>query len=41
MVLGMRKELVLQKDGDIVRRGSNVRVSHDGGGIICYDKDVI
>jgi len=37
----MRKELVLQKGGDVVRCGNGVRVSRDGGGIICYNKKVV
>jgi len=41
MALGMRKELVLWKDGDVVRCGSDVRVSWDGGGIMCYNKEVV
>jgi len=41
MVLAMRKELVLQKDGDVVRRVSDVRVLRDGGSFISYDKEVV
>jgi len=41
MVLGIRKELVLRKDGDILRLKKDVRVSRNGGGIICYDEEVV
>ena len=30
-----------RKDGDVGRRGEGVRMSEDGGGIICYDKEVV
>ena len=35
------KELLLRKDGDVERRGNGVRVLGEGGGIICYDKEVV
>jgi len=33
-------ELVLQKGGDVDGCGDGVGTLEDGGGIICYDKEV-
>jgi len=41
IVLEKWDELVLQKGGDIERRGNSVRVLRKGGSIICYDKEVV
>jgi len=35
------KELVLQKGGDMDGRRDGVGILEDGGGIICYDKEVV
>jgi hypothetical protein len=40
IVLGGRKELELRKDEDCEGCGNGVRMLRDGGGIICYDKEV-
>jgi len=32
---------VLQKGGDVERRGNGVRVLGEGGGIIWYDEEVV
>ena len=41
MVLDRGKELMLRKDGDVDRRGEGEGMLDDGGGIICYDKEVV
>jgi len=41
MAPGGRKEFVLQRGGDVDRRGDGVGIWPDGGGIICYDKDAV
>ena len=41
IVLEMRNELVLRKDGDVERCGKGVRVLWKGGSIIYYDKEVV
>jgi len=32
---------VLRKGGDLDRFGDGIRMLEDGGGIICYDKEVV
>jgi len=32
---------VLRKGGDMDRCGDGIRILEDGGGIICYDKEVV
>jgi len=41
MVLGVREELVRRKGGEVGRLGDGVRKLKNGGGIICYDKEVV
>jgi len=40
-VLGEGKDLVLPKGGDVGGRWDGVATLEDGGGIICYDKEVV
>jgi len=41
MESGRWKEFMLQTGGAVERLGNGVRMLRDGGGIICYDKEVV
>jgi hypothetical protein len=38
---GSGKEVVLRKGREVERCGGGVRMWQDGGGIICYNKEVV